>query len=133
MAGYLSVLRRAAQYFFIRSDTVFLAAADIPFRFFPPALAALSFAQRARCAAAMARRPAADRFPRVRLVTGGNHSAWLPAGNHAEVFNGAEVCGLKPRKSQEVFASSVISSVIALAKPENGREWTKADARIGKC
>jgi hypothetical protein len=31
------------------------------------------------------------------------------------------------------FASSVISSVIALPKAENGSERTKADERIGRC
>jgi len=36
------------------------------------------------------------------------------------------------RRTPEIVAASVISSVIALAKPENGRERTKADDRIGK-
>jgi hypothetical protein len=39
-----------------------------------------------------------------------------------------EPCG-ETRKS---FASSVIASVIARAKPEKGRERTKANARIRK-
>ena len=35
-------------------------------------------------------------------------------------------------RTREMFAASVISSVIALAKPENGRERTTADERIQK-
>jgi len=36
------------------------------------------------------------------------------------------------RRTISSFAASVISSVIALAKPENRSERTKADERIGK-
>jgi hypothetical protein len=59
----ICVFRRSAQYFFIRTLVAFLAPADMPFRF-PVDSPALSLAQRARCAAAIAWRPAAESFPR---------------------------------------------------------------------
>ena len=61
--------RFAAQYLRIRSPTAFRAAADIPLRLRVLAfLPFLIFAQRAFCAAAIVARPAADSFPRLRLL-----------------------------------------------------------------
>lgn len=44
-----------------------------------------------------------------------------------------EACSTDPRRrSPKAISSSVISSVIALGKPANGRERTKEDERIRK-
>jgi hypothetical protein len=48
------------------------------------------------------------------------------------VFRGDAFGRLQNEKAREMFAASVISSVIALAKAENGSEQTKADERIRK-
>jgi hypothetical protein len=80
---FAPALRRSAQYFRIRSAAAFLAAGDMPRRFRgarvaaplagaasfgadPLLLADLIFAHRAFWAAAIAARPAADNFPRLR-------------------------------------------------------------------
>jgi hypothetical protein len=60
---------RVAQYFFIRADTTFLAAADMPLRLPPADFFALMAAHRARWAVAIALRPAADSLLGFLLVT----------------------------------------------------------------
>ena len=67
--GYFVAARRLAQYFFIRTLTAFLAAADVPLGFSAPDFSALIFAHRARCAAAIAARPAADSLLRFLRAT----------------------------------------------------------------
>jgi hypothetical protein len=52
--------------------------------------------------------------------------------DNAVVFRGDAFGRLQNEKTREMFAASVISSVIALAKAENGSEQTKADERIRK-